>query len=50
MSRTDHRATIAELRRIAYAAGDVIMIDKSDMLALADRLGVAVVGVTIGGA
>ena len=37
-------------RCLALAAGDVIMIDKSDMLALADRLGVAVVGVTIGGA
>ena len=36
-------------RCLALAAGDVIMIDKSDMLALADRLGVAVVGVTIGG-
>lgn len=32
-------------RCLALAAGDVIMIDKSQMLATADRLGVAIVGV-----
>jgi UDP-2,3-diacylglucosamine hydrolase len=32
-------------RCLALAAGDVIMLDKAAMLALADRLGVAVVGV-----
>jgi DUF1009 family protein len=35
-------------RCLALAAGDVIMIDKPQMLALADRLGVAVVGVAPG--
>jgi len=30
---------------LALAAGDVIMLDKADMIALADRLGIAVVGV-----
>jgi len=30
---------------LALAAGDVIMLDKLDMIALADRLGVAIVGV-----
>jgi DUF1009 family protein len=35
-------------RCLALAAGDVIMIDKKEMLALADQLGVAVVGVPVG--
>jgi len=35
-------------RCLALAAGDVIMIDKPQMLALADELGVAIVGVTHG--
>ena len=35
-------------RCLALAAGDVIMIDKPQMLALADELGIAVVGVTHG--
>ena len=35
-------------RCLAIAAGDVIMIDKPDVLALADRLGVAIVGVAPG--
>ncbi len=35
-------------RCLALASGDVIMIDKPQMLALADRLGVAVVGVAPG--
>jgi UDP-2,3-diacylglucosamine hydrolase len=35
-------------RCLALAAGDVIMIDRPELLALADRLGVAVVGVTLG--
>lgn len=30
---------------LAIAAGDVIMLDKADMIALADRLGIAIVGV-----
>ncbi len=30
---------------LALAAGDVIMVDKAEMIALADRLGVAVIGV-----
>jgi DUF1009 family protein len=30
---------------LALAAGDVIMLDKPDMIAMADRLGVAIVGV-----
>lgn len=30
---------------LALAAGDVIMLDKADMIALADRLGIAIVGV-----
>lgn len=33
-------------RCLAIAAGDVIMVDKADTLALADRLGIAVVGVS----
>lgn len=33
-------------RCLAVAAGDVIMVDKTDTLALAERLGVAVVGVS----
>lgn len=35
-------------RCLALASGDVIMIDKPQMLALADRLGVAIVGVAPG--
>jgi DUF1009 family protein len=35
-------------RCLAIAAGDVIMIDKPDVLALADRLGVSIVGVAPG--
>ena len=35
-------------RCLALAAGDVIMIDKREMLALADQLGVAVIGVPAG--
>lgn len=35
-------------RCLALAAGDVIMVDRPEMLALADRLGVSVVGVTLG--
>ncbi len=35
-------------RCLALAAGDVIMIDKPQMIELADRLGVAIVGVTPG--
>ncbi len=35
-------------RCLALAAGDVIMIDKPEMIALADRLGVAIVGVSPG--
>jgi len=35
-------------RCLALAAGDVIMIDKREMLALADELGVAVLGVPAG--
>lgn len=35
-------------RCLALAAGDVIMIDRPQLLALADKLGVAVVGVTLG--
>ena len=35
-------------RCLALAAGDVIMVDRNEMLELADRLGVAVVGVTPG--
>ena len=35
-------------RCLALAAGDVIMVDRPQMLELADRLGVAVVGVTPG--
>lgn len=30
---------------LALAAGDVIMLDKQDMIAMADRLGIAIVGV-----
>ena len=30
------------------AAGDVIMVDRPEMLELADRLGVAIIGVTPG--
>jgi DUF1009 family protein len=30
---------------LALAAGDVIIVDKAQTLALADRLGIAVVGV-----
>lgn len=37
-------------RCLALAAGDVIMVDKQQMLDLADRLGVAVIGVPVGGA
>ena len=33
---------------LALAAGDVIMIDKQDVLDLADRLGIAVVGIPPG--
>jgi DUF1009 family protein len=32
-------------RVLALAAGDVIIVDKSQSLALADRLGIAVVGI-----
>lgn len=35
-------------RCLALAAGDVIMIDRPEMIRLADKLGVAVVGVTLG--
>jgi DUF1009 family protein len=35
-------------RCLALASGDVIMIDKAQMLALADELGIAIVGVTHG--
>jgi DUF1009 family protein len=35
-------------RCLALSAGDVIMIDKKEMLALADQLGIAVVGVPVG--
>jgi DUF1009 family protein len=37
---------------LALAAGDVIMLDKADMIALGDRLGIAIVGVppTLGAA
>lgn len=35
-------------RCLALAAGDVIMIDRPQVLELADRLGIAVVGVTPG--
>ena len=35
-------------RCLALASGDVIMIDKPQMLELADRLGVAIVGVAPG--
>lgn len=35
-------------RCLALAAGDVIMVDKAEVLDLADRLGIAVVGVTPG--
>lgn len=35
-------------RCLALAAGDVIMVDRDEMLAEADRLGIAVVGVTPG--
>ncbi len=35
-------------RCLALAAGDVIMVDKPSMIELADRLGVAIVGVTPG--
>jgi UDP-2,3-diacylglucosamine hydrolase len=33
---------------LALAAGDVIMVDRTEMLDLADRLGIAVIGVTPG--
>ncbi len=36
-------------RCLALAAGDVIMVDKQEMLRLADRLGIAVIGVPVGG-
>jgi DUF1009 family protein len=35
-------------RCLALAAGDVIMVDRAEMLELADRLGIAVVGVPVG--
>lgn len=35
-------------RCLALAAGDVIMVDKPEVIALADRLGVAIVGVSPG--
>lgn len=35
-------------RCLAVASGDVIMIDKREMLTLADQLGIAVVGVPVG--
>lgn len=35
-------------RCLALAAGDVIMVDRADLLELADRLGIAVVGVPVG--
>ena len=35
-------------RCLALAAGDVIMVDREEMLELADRLGIAVVGVPVG--
>lgn len=35
-------------RCLALAAGDVIMVDKAEMIALADQLGVAIVGVAPG--
>jgi len=35
-------------RCLALAAGDVIMVDRPEMLELADRLGVAIIGVTPG--
>jgi DUF1009 family protein len=34
-------------RCLALAAGDVIMVDKSEVIELADRLGVAVIGVAV---
>lgn len=33
-------------RCLALAAGDVIMLDRQDLIALADKLGIAIVGVT----
>jgi UDP-2,3-diacylglucosamine hydrolase len=45
---TLHKLHGAGGRCLALAAGDVIMIDKPQMLALADKLGVAVVGVAPG--
>ena len=42
---TVQRAHDAGCRCIALAAGDVIIVDRADTLALADRLGVTIVGV-----
>jgi DUF1009 family protein len=45
---TLHKLHGAGGRCLALAAGDVIMIDKADMLTLADKLGIAIVGVAPG--
>ncbi len=47
--RTLHKMKDAGGGCLALAAGDVIMLDREDMLAEADRLGIAVVGVPVAG-
>ncbi|MDX2116066.1 MAG: UDP-2,3-diacylglucosamine diphosphatase LpxI [Planctomycetota bacterium] len=45
-AETVRRVHAAGGRCIALAAGDVIMLDKAEMIRLADSLGVAIVGIT----
>jgi DUF1009 family protein len=46
--QTIQKMHLAGGRCLAVAAGDVIMVERSELLELADRLGVAVVGVPVG--